>query len=169
MFAGLSLASSHPLEPSMMGHWEVRMAAENRRFARRKTATEAAGRRRRQVYDARVRLQKTSARRAGPSFLLAVALALSGLESNRPTNERGDCGQSVVQQSALRDQLLPAGDAKPCIRKPAHIGSAKLVGTDATCPGSDRGQAETAFLTIAGLSAHFCPGSGGGRAPPAAV
>jgi hypothetical protein len=116
-----------------------------------------------------VRWQKSSVRRAGPSFVLAVALALSGLQSNPGKSERADREQSVVQQSALRDQLLPPGDAKPCFRKPANIGSAKLIQCDAALATGERGRTEAAFITIAGFSALACSGNGGGRAPPAAI
>jgi hypothetical protein len=110
-----------------------------------------------------------SARPAGPSFLLAVALALSGLQSNQGKTEGDDREQSVVQQSALRDQLLPSGDGKPCIGKPPNIGSTKLIQADAALSPGERSRAETAFVAAVGLSAHCCCGSGGGRAPPAAI
>jgi hypothetical protein len=102
-------------------------------------------------------------------LLLAVALAFSGLQSNQGKTERDDREQSVVQQSALRDQLLPSGDAKPCVRKPANISATKLIEADAALAKRERGRAETALITAAGLSAHCCSGNGGGRAPPAAI
>ena len=75
---------------------------------------------------------------AGPSLFLAAALALSGPLISETPVAGADKQASIVQQTALRDTMLPPATAKPGARKPIELLPAKFVSGGSTiCPARD--------------------------------
>jgi hypothetical protein len=144
------------------------MVAESGKFARLKTASEAAGRDESRAYDAGVGLRERSARLIAPSLLLALAMGLSGPQADRA--QRDPCDhQTVVEHAPTGDTLLPPSDAKPCARKPANAATAIFISWVATGSRAERGPSSPGIPFVASTLAISFPGNRGGRAPPPAI
>lgn len=101
-----------------------------------------------------------------PSLFLALALALTGPPTSQSQAAPATDRQSVVAYSPMTDTLIPPGDAKPGVRKPAGFGWLKFIDAVAASPGGKPESPSTACPSSASAIALSFPGHGGGRAPP---
>lgn len=78
-----------------------------------------------------------------------------------------DDQQRVVQHAPLRDSLIPPGDAKPWVGKPAGDSVFKVIGAVAAGSTGKQASSGAAWSIAAQAIALSFPGPGRGRAPPA--
>ena len=105
---------------------------------------------------------------ACPTLFLAAALALSGPLVSESKGSGADKQASIVQQTALRDTMLPPAATKPGARKPIELLPAKFVsGGSAVSPARDPdGGCEVARFVNRG-NVVFSSSMTGERGPPA--
>jgi hypothetical protein len=94
-----------------------------------------------------------------------VALAFSGPQPSQAGSDSTN-QPTIVQHSPGGDTLIPPGDAKPCLRKPAGLASLKLIDAAAACSTRKQESSSPACGIDANAIALSFPGHGGGRAPP---
>jgi hypothetical protein len=100
-------------------------------------------------------------------LFVALALAFSGTQGNPAQMAAATHDQQlVVQHAPLRDSLIPPGDAKPCVGKPAGDSFFKVIGAVAAGSTGKQASSSAAWSIAAHAIALSFPGQGRGRAPP---